>query len=75
MARADDAPTPISTKPQGKPGVIPSNKIQVIDHLGRPRGQVGRLATAATASRFLGGRGAMLTKHNGKTVWKGRSHE
>ena len=75
MAREHDAPTPISTKPKIRPGVVPANKIQVIDHLGRPRGMVGRLATAATASRFLGGQGVMLTKYKGKTVWKGRSHE
>jgi len=74
MARENDAPTPIKRRAT-KPGVIPSNKIQVIDHLNRPRGMVGRLATAATASRFLGGRGAMITKHNGKTVWKGCPHE
>jgi len=76
MGRQDDAPMPISNKPKGKPGQIPSNKIQVVDHLGRARGTVGRLATEATASRFLGGRGAALTKHKGKLVWKGKApHE
>jgi hypothetical protein len=70
MAREHDAPTPFKKK-QIKPGTIPPGKIQVIDHLNRPRGMVGHLATAATASRFLGGRGVMLTRHKGKQVWRG----
>lgn len=67
----DSIPPPPKPKAEDKLGTTPKEKIEVIDHLGRHRGMVGRKSTAATASRFLGGRGATLTRVNGRQVWKG----
>jgi hypothetical protein len=64
-------PPPLKPRPADKLGATPKNKIEVIDHLGRHRGMVGKLGTSATASRFLGGRGATLTRVKGRHVWKG----
>lgn len=66
-----DVLQPSKHKPEDPPGTLPSHRIAVLDHLGRMRGNVSRKAMAVTASRFIGGRGVTLTKHNGKTVWKG----
>lgn len=58
-----------------KPGTVPPNRIAVIDRHGNIRGHVGRTATTATVSRFLGHPRAKLSKVDGKTVWveqKGR---
>jgi hypothetical protein len=64
-------PPPLKKRPLDKLGATPPGKVEVIDHLGRHRGMVGKLGTAATASRFLNGRGATLTRVNGRQVWKG----
>ncbi len=63
---AKPAPKPKATKP----GIVPENKVAVLDHKNRMRGQVGRLATSVTASRFLNGRPASLQTVNGQQVWK-----
>lgn len=65
-----DAPEPRTSK-LGNIGEVPANKVEVLDHHGRHRGMVGRKATAAVASRFLGGRGVTLTTVNGRQCWKG----
>jgi hypothetical protein len=65
-----DAPAPIKKKPDEPPGTLPDHRIAVIDRQGRMRGNISRKATALTASRFLNGRGAALTTHNGQQVWK-----
>jgi hypothetical protein len=64
-----DAPNPYKAKII-KPGTVPANKIPVLDRKGRLRGQVGHLATAITARRFLNGRNATLQKKNGRDVWQ-----
>ncbi len=64
-----DAPEPRKPK-QSKPGVLADNKVGVYDRKGRLRGQVGRLATQVTASRFLNGRPASLQKVNGRGAWQ-----
>jgi hypothetical protein len=64
-----DAAKPIKPK-SVKPGIVPENKVAVVDHKNRMRGQVGRLATSVTASRFLNGRPASLQTVNGQQVWK-----
>jgi hypothetical protein len=67
----DSIPPPRKSKRSDKPGTIPPGKVAVIDHLGRHRGMVGKLGTSATASRFLNGRGATLTRVKGRHVWQG----
>jgi len=64
-----DAPEPRVSKAI-TPGTVPDHKVPVLDRKGRMRGQVGRLATAITASRFLNGRPASLQTINGRQVWK-----
>jgi hypothetical protein len=70
MSRADDAPVPFKRK-QTTPGEIPSNKIGVYDHKGRMRGQVGALATSATAARFSGTLNNKLGTKDGRPAWIG----
>jgi hypothetical protein len=64
-----DAPNPYKAKAI-KPGTVADNKVPVFDRKGRMRGQVGRLATSVTASRFIGGRPATLQTKNGRDVWQ-----
>lgn len=54
-----------------KPGHPPLNRIPIFDHKGNMRGHVGRTATDATVSRFLGRPGAKLGKKEGRTAWIG----
>ncbi len=65
-----DAHEPIKKKPADPHGSVPENKVAVLDRKNRMRGQVGRLATSITASRFLNGRPASLQTVNGRQVWK-----
>ena len=71
----DSAAPQIKPKRPPKVGATPPNKVRVLDHLGRHVATVGKLATAATASRFLNGRGAKLTRVNGRQCWKGDKPE
>jgi hypothetical protein len=66
-----DSAKPMFRKRAVKLGAIPPEKVEVIDHLGNHRGMVGKLGTSATASRFLNGRSATLTRVKGRQVWKG----
>jgi hypothetical protein len=66
---AYDAPEP--REPNAiRPGTLPDNRIPIFDHRGNMRGHVGKLATAATVSRF-GVSGAKLGKRDGRTAWLG----
>ena len=62
-----DAPEP-RRKPAVIPGKIPDAKLGVYDAKGNLRGLVGRLATAATASRFTH-HGMKLAKKGGRDAW------
>ena len=42
----DSIPPPRKAKPRDKLGAIPPHKVEVIDHLGRHRGMVGKLGTS-----------------------------
>lgn len=53
------------------PGQIGEGKLGVFDHKGRLRGQVGKLATNATAARFTGTLDNKLGKKDGRPAWIG----
>lgn len=54
-----------------KPGEAPPHRVPIFDHKGNMRGHVGRRATPATVSRFLGQHGAKLGTKNGRDAWIG----
>jgi len=66
-------PDVLQTRPPKKitPGTVPANKVPIYDHKGRPRGQVGPLATSATVSRFTGTLSNTLGKKDGRAAWIG----
>jgi hypothetical protein len=64
---------PPKAKPQDKPGTVPGHRLAVFDHLGRMRATVSHKATEAGVLRYIGGRGATLSKdENGKPCWRGK---
>jgi hypothetical protein len=65
----DLLPPPPPAKPEDTPGTIGEGKLGVYDHKGRLRGQVGKLATSATVSRFIGQHGAKLGTKDGRPAW------
>jgi hypothetical protein len=60
---------PKAKKPE--PFNVPASRIPVLDHLHRMRAHVGKSATDATVSRFLGRRGATLQTVHGRKCWVG----
>jgi len=50
-------------------GTVKPGRIPVLDHNKNVRGSVGRTATQATVSRFLGHGNAKLGEHGGRLCW------
>lgn len=67
----DVMPKPPKAKPEDKPGLVPKDRIPILDHLGQTRGHCGpRMTAAGVSSRFLGGRDVTLQKIDGRDCWK-----
>jgi len=72
MAREHDAPEPIKTKPQGKPGSVKGNQVPIYDHKGRRRGHASGLGMSAVGvSRFTGTLDNKIGTKDGRTAWIG----
>lgn len=65
-----DAPAPYKPR-KIKPGTVPDDRIPIFDHKGRMRGQVGKLATSVTVSRFTGTTDNKLGRKNNRPAWIG----